>query len=319
MPKGMGESKEAATAAVKLREMIRELEVGVANLRGKGEAVLDLLRLRDQAGAEMSRLEAEMDLRPEKTRLETVDSIFTRKTTQIMSELRAIGGLAGARSKENPPEEHWWWYLDTFLAERQRKFAIRAVITVVAVAVLLVVANYLMNRFFGMNPVEKKAYAYVSSGEQYMARGDTDKAIAEYEQAVATLPSLGDAQVALGVLYELKGEKDKSQAAFAAGEAAYTDHTEYLLALSRAYQSVNNLDKALEVAQEAVKASPDSAYAYLVRGGVYEMMDDLNHALEDYDKASTLAQEQGQDTVYVLAKTRFATLLQKAGAQAPTQ
>jgi len=315
MPKGMGESKEAATAAVKLREMLRELEVGVANLKGKGAAVLDLLKLRDQVEAEMAHLAEEMDLRPEKTRLETVDSILTRKTADIMRELRDVGGLVGARHKENPPEERWWWYLDAFLAEKQRKFAIRTTITVVGVLVLLVVVNYVMNRFFGMDPVEKKAYGYVASGEQYMMRGEYDKAIGEYEKAVATLPSVGDAHVALGVLYELKGEKEKAQAAFTAGEATYPNRTDYLLALSRTYQSVNQLDKALEAAQKAIELSPDSAYAYLIRGGVYEALDDIQNALNDYDKASTLAQEQGQDTVYVLAKTRFATLLQRAGAR----
>ncbi len=317
MPKGMGERQEVATAAVKLREMIRELEVGVANLKGRGLGVLDLLRLRDQAEAEMARLAPDMDLRPERTRLETVDGILTRKTTQVIRELRSIGGLAGARRQENPPKEHWWWYLDVFLAERQRKFAIRAVLTVVGVLVLLVIANFVMERFFGLDPVQKKAHAHVSSGEHYMLQGEYDKAISEYESAIATLPSLGEAHVALGVLYELKGETEKAKAAFAAGEAAYQDRTEYLLTLSRAYQSVQNLDKAFEIVQEAIKLSPDSPQAYLVRGGIYEMKDDLAPALTDYEKAAELAQAQGQDTVYVLAKTRFATLLQRAAAQVP--
>lgn len=318
MPKGAVETRqEVATAAVKLREMIRELEVGVANLKGRGVGVLDLLRLRDQVEAEMARLAPDMDLRPERTRIETVDGILTRKTAQVIRELRSIGGLAGARRQENPPKEHWWWYLDIFLAERQRKFAIRAVLTVVGVLVLLVVANFVADRFFGMDPVQKKAYAHVSSGEHYMLQGEYDKAIAEFESAVATMPSIGDAHVALGVLYELKGEEEKAKAAFAAGEATYPTQTDYLLAVSRAYQGVQKLDKALEVAQEAVRLSPDSPQAYLVRGGIYEMKDDLALALTDYEKAADLAQAQGQDTVYVLAKTRFATLLQRAAAQVP--
>jgi tetratricopeptide (TPR) repeat protein len=315
MPKGMGETAEIATGAVKLREMIRELEIGAANIKGLGEGTLHLLQLRDQAAEESARLAESMDLRPERTRIETIDGILTRKTSVIVHELRTMGGLAGARRQVNPPQEHWWWFLDQFQAEKQRKFAIRAILTVVGVAVLLVVVDMVMNRFFGMSPEEKQAHSLVSDADQYVQRGEYDKAIAKYEAAVGVVPSLGEAHVVLGVLYELKGEKDKAQAAFAAGEAAFPNWADYLLALSRAYQSVGKADEALIAVQRAIDFSPGSAYAYLVRGGIYEAQGKVAEALNDYEKASNLAQTQGQDTIYVLAKTRFATLLQSAGTR----
>jgi lipopolysaccharide biosynthesis regulator YciM len=91
--------------------------------------------------------------------------------------------------------------------------------------------------------------------EQYLARGDVDKAIAEYERGVAAMPSMGEAQVMLGTLYELRGKGDdaqKAQEAFSAAEATYRDSVEYLLTRARAYEAAGQLDRALGMANGAL-------------------------------------------------------------------
>ena len=110
MPKGVVESPGVATTATRLRGQIRELEIGFANLRGRGDAVLDLLKQRDEVGETIERFEAAgLDMRPERTRIETVDNIISRKAPDISRELARTGGLEGARRQEKPPEERWWW------------------------------------------------------------------------------------------------------------------------------------------------------------------------------------------------------------------
>ena len=322
MPKGMAVDREAITSAVKLRGMIRQLEVGLADLRGQGRAVFELLRLRDRVAEEVASLREEgVPLRPEETRLETVDGILTRKTSAMVWELRSMGGLAGARRVEKPPEERWWWYLDLYQAERQRKTVLRTAIIIASVVALVLVVNLVLDRFFGLSPQEKAARNYTGVGEQYLARGDVDRAIAEYERGVAVLPSMGDAQVMLGTLYELRGKGDdaqKARAAFSAAEATHTDRVEYLLTRARAYESVGQLDKALARANDALALAPESAQAYLMRGGIYESQGDLSHAYTDYERSAELAQAQGQDTIYVLAKMRLGMLMQRGPGTPPT-
>lgn len=313
MPKGAVSNVVIATSAVKLREMIFQLETSLGDPRGQGAGVLDMLKLRDQIDAEVKRLQQEegLDLRPERTRIETIDNILMRKAALLNRELRSVGGLAGARRQENPPEEHWWWYLDLYLAEKQRKTAIRMVATIAIVAIVLVAINFILNRLSGLSPQEKEARGYGMQAEQYLAREEYDKAIAAYEQALATLPSYHEAYINLAVLYELKGETDKAQAAFASAEAAYSDRTEYLLALGRAYQSVRKFDVALTKIEEALKLNPNSVQGYLLRGGIYESMNKTQEAIADYEKAANMAQEQRLDALYVIAKTRMAMLLQR--------
>lgn len=312
MPKGALEGGEAKTSAVAVREIIHDLEVGLANLRGRGRSVLDLLHMRDQLDEQVAGLEAEgMDLRPERTRIETIDNILMRKAAEIDRE---IGGLAIARREENPPQEHWWWYVDLHLAESRRRSLIKTGIIAVIVVVVLLAGNYLMDRYFGLSPTEKQARSYETAGEQYLRNNEVDRAIPEYEKAVAVMPDLAEAQLTLGILYEINGEAGKSAKAFAAAEATYPKRTDYLVAVASAYHAVGKLDKAMATIEEAIALEPQSAQAIFIRGGIEEDMGKYAEALADYENASNLAQEQGQDALYVLAKTRMGMLLQRGPA-----
>ncbi len=312
MPKGTVESSGVATSATHLREQIRELEVGFANLGGRGDGVLDLLKLRDDVEESLKQFEASgLDVRPERTRVETVDNIINRKAPEISRELRRIGGLEGARKRENPPEERWWWYVDLYHAEKQRRALIRALCTVGAIIVVVLVVNFVLDHYFGLDPVEKEARSHTSVGDQYLFQGDYDAALAEYEQAVAIAPHLGDVQLMLGVLYELEGRTDDAQQAFDAAREALGDDLTFYLALGKAYEAVGQYDKGMAAIEKALAIDPDSPEAYLYRGSIYEATEQYSRALEDFERASNLAQERQQDALYVMARTRMAMLMQR--------
>ena len=84
MPKGMADAGAPESGLTDLRADIRELEITASNLRGKGARVLDVLRLRDSVQGRFDALvERGMDLRPEQTRLETIDNMIRRQGGQI--------------------------------------------------------------------------------------------------------------------------------------------------------------------------------------------------------------------------------------------
>jgi tetratricopeptide (TPR) repeat protein len=312
MPKGSIQETRMATRAVLLREQIRELEVASAGFQGRSaENARALLTLRDQVEEEVSALEEQgVDLRPERTRIKTVDNILVRKARGLERALGSTGGFASARRDVQPADDRWWWFLDEHIAEQRRKSAIKFITIFVVIAVLLIGGNWAMNRFFGMDPIEREARGYISSAEQALTMGDYEDAIAEYQQAIETQPEMSEAYIGLGVLYELQGRHAESQQTLATAEELIGDRTMYLLALSRAYSSVGELDQALEAAEEAVELSPESAQAYLIRGGVYEATGRRPEALADYELSGELAREQGEDALYVLARMRMGMLLQ---------
>ena len=106
-------------------------------------------------------------MRPERTRLETVDNIISRKAPDISRELARTGGLSAARRQVNPPEEHWWWYVDLYHAEKQRKSLIRGVVTVGSIILVVLVVNFVWIASFA-RPRRKEARSHTSAGDQLL-------------------------------------------------------------------------------------------------------------------------------------------------------
>ena len=131
------------------------------------------------------------------------------------------------------------------------------------------------------------------------------------ERAIAVLPSYSEAYVALAVLYETEGRIEASHEALATAEELIGDRAILLMALARSYEQVGEFDVAMARVEEAILLEPDSAQAYLIRGGLEETLGDTAKAIDDFEHASTLASEQGEDALYVLARTRMAMLMQK--------
>ena len=314
MPKGsLDQDVGVATSLTALRDRLHELEVQASNLRGYGQRIVDVLRLRDSIEGEMQeRVASGYDVRAESTRLQTIDNMLRRQGSLIVTELTGYGGLARTRQEVKPPEAHWWWFLDYEVGERRRKVAIRSTIIVVAVMTVLIVGNFVMNRFFGLDPVEKEARGYATQADQLVMRGDVSEAIPYYEQAVATLPEYGEAHANLAVLYESVGRAADAEREHALARQYLGSEEQYLLTVARAYQGLSNLEAAMARIEQVIAANPDSAEGYLTRGGLYEAMQKTNEAIADFEKAGQLASDQGQDALYVLARTRMAMLLQRS-------
>ena len=322
MATGRSEGQVSMSIA-RVREGIRELEIGVANLGGRGAKALDLLRLRSQVEASMVEREAAgVDAHSEKTRLQTIDSVFAREAQAIVRAARASGGLEKAREAEHPPESHWWWYLDSRVAEDRRKQLIRTGSIVAGAAIIILVAFFVMNRLSGTSSAEKRARELVATGEQALRSGEYDKAITAYSEAVAAMPSLAEAHVALAVLYDLEGRTAESEQSLATARGLMADEGGFLTTVARTYGDAGAYEKGLTYADQAVALDPESALAHLIRGGIYEAAGDRAGALTDLQRAVDLAQANGEDELLVLAKTRLGMFSQQApadfGSPSPT-
>lgn len=307
-------------AGPELRRMLRDSELAVANLKGLGAAVVDLLRTLDRIAEALEILrDRGMDVRPEEARLEAIQGILRRKTSVLLKELRVVGGLANARAEEDalPAERYWWWYLDAAQREGQR-IRLRRVLRFVGIGVLvLVLAAFAYRQLVPYDPSLQAKFEHVGSAERHVEEGDTSAALAEYEAARALDPEDQEILIWLGVLYERQGRVAEAQALFGEAERLAEGRAEFLVMRAFCYMRLGDTGSALADGQDAVALDPDSAQAHLVLANSYEVEGDIRMALEELEIAAQLAYENGNDSLYVIAKTQQAMLMQRGFIGAP--
>lgn len=300
-----------------LRSMLRSCELAVANSKGLGAGALDLLRTLDRVTEALEVLrDRGMDVRSEETRLEGIQNILRRKISLLLKELRAVGGLASARKREDPPppEIHWWWYLDLVHSKQQRA-RLQRYLRVAAIGIALVtIAVFAYRRFVPYDPILAAKMEHFSLAERHVEGGDISAALAEYEAARALDPGDPDILIWLGILYEWQERSREAQDAFAEAERLVGDRAEFLVMRGFSYGQLGDVEKALADGQDAVALNPDLAQAHLVLAGAYEVRGDARRALEELEITAQLAQKDGNDSLYVIAKTRQAMLMQSSVA-----
>ena len=300
-----------------LRSMLRSCELAVANLEDLGAGALNLLHTLDRVTEALEVLrERGMDVRSEETRLEGIQNILRRKISLLLRELRTVGGLASAREREDtrPPAIHWWWYLDLVYSKRQRA-RVQRYLKVAAIGVALVtLAVFAYRRFVPHDPILVAKMEHIGLAERHVEGGDVSAALAEYEAARAIDQSDPDILIWLGVLYERQERSREAQETFAEAERLVGDRATFLVMRGFNYGQLGDVEEALADGQDAVALNPDLAQAHLVMAGAYEVRGDARRAMEELEITAQLAQKDGNDSLYVIAKTRQAMLMQSSVA-----
>jgi len=309
----VAEEETESIEGPELRSMLRSCELAVANLKGLGAGALDLLHTLDRVTEALEVLrDRGMDVRSEETRLEAIQNILRRKISLLLKELRAVGGLASARERKDPTpsETQWWWYLDIEY-RRQQRARLQRYLKVAAIGVALVtLAVFAYRKFVPYDPILAAKMEHTSLAERHVEGGDISAALAEYEAARAIDQSDPDILIWLGILYERQERSREAEEAFAEAERLVGDRAEFLVKRGFSYGQLGDVEKALKDGQDAVALHPDLAQAHLVLAGAYEVQGDARRAMEELEITAQLAQKEGNDSLYVIAKTRQAMLMQ---------
>jgi tetratricopeptide (TPR) repeat protein len=98
------------------------------------------------------------------------------------------------------------------------------------------------------------AIAFNNRGNGYKARGEIDRAIQDYDEAIRLEPDHAKAFLNRGTAYKAKGE----------------------------------IDRAIQDYDEAIRLEPDSNISFFNRGNAWQAKGDYGRAIEDYDEAIRL-------------------------------
>ena len=118
------------------------------------------------------------------------------------------------------------------------------------------------------------AVAYYSRGLAYYDKGDDDRAIAEFNEAIRLDPKFAYAYSSRGLAYDHKGNLDRADPDY--NEAIRLDpkYAQAYFNRGNAYYQKGDDDRAIADYSEAIRLDPKYAYAYNNRGTAYDRQGD---------------------------------------------
>jgi tetratricopeptide (TPR) repeat protein len=156
---------------------------------------------------------------------------------------------------------------------------------------------------------------YATRGGAYKAKGDYDRAIADYDQVIRLCQDPG------GILYINRGDAYRGEGDYNRAIADYDRAISYFNEEIRfhpndgysytyrgeAYKGKGDYDRAISDFDQAIRLVPNLGYAYYYRGEAYEAKNDPDRAIADFDRAvkiDFLLAEAYQGRVRVLLAKR---------------
>lgn len=135
---------------------------------------------------------------------------------------------------------------------------------------------------------KQRGFLMYSRGTSYEALGLRDRALADFDAAVALMPDFPHAYLYRGIVFGIKGEHQRALQDFLT--ASRLDPTDPLVFnnLGNVYERLGDFDRAIENFSRAIGLRIGYAEAYYNRAHTYILKQDKLRALEDYNKAIEL-------------------------------
>jgi lipoprotein NlpI len=132
------------------------------------------------------------------------------------------------------------------------------------------------------------AIKYYNRGTEFNEKGDDDRAISDYNQAISLDPKYVSAYNNRGNAYKNKGNYDRAIADYS---EAIRLNPDYVLAYKNrgnAYNEKGDNDRAIADYNEAIRLDPAYTQAYNRRGMAYRDKGDYDRAIADFSEAIRL-------------------------------
>jgi tetratricopeptide (TPR) repeat protein len=144
--------------------------------------------------------------------------------------------------------------------------------------------NILSGRFAGPN----LAIAFMNRGLAYKKKGQWDRAIADYSEAIRLKSDVAQVFNNRGNAYYYKGQWDRAIEDYDDAIRLQPDLAEAFGNRGNVYRKKGLFDRAIEEYDQAIHIHPENAQVFADRGLAYERKGDPSQALRDFEKAHAL-------------------------------
>jgi tetratricopeptide (TPR) repeat protein len=141
------------------------------------------------------------------------------------------------------------------------------------------------------------SFVHYRVGIYFALRGNYERALDEFTQAIDGLPQFGSAYAARGDVYQTLGEFDLAIADYTTAIDIYPDFVSALYTRGRAYHAVGEFELAIDDYENAVAQLPDYALPYWGLGDLYFEQEQYSDTLENYQMYLTLVVDTPDDQV----------------------
>ncbi|HZR86409.1 MAG TPA: tetratricopeptide repeat protein [Bradyrhizobium sp.] len=129
---------------------------------------------------------------------------------------------------------------------------------------------------------------YANRGNAYQAKGDQDRAIDDYNEAIRLNPKFANAFGGRGNAYQAKGDYDRAITDYTEAIRLEPKNTRAYNSRGNAYQAKGDYDRAIADYNESIRLDPSYKFPYNGRGNAYHAKGDEDRAIADYGEAIRL-------------------------------
>jgi len=133
-----------------------------------------------------------------------------------------------------------------------------------------------------------RAQAYYDRGVAYRAKGDTDHAIADYNEAIRLDPDLAEAYSSRGIAYRAKGDTDRAIADYNEAIRLNPSFAEAYNNRAWAYFNAGKAAQGLPDAERSLQLLPNNAHLLDTRGHIFEALGRREEAIADFRRALSI-------------------------------
>lgn len=129
--------------------------------------------------------------------------------------------------------------------------------------------------------------AYADRARAYQAKGEKEKARADYDAAIAHGANSAENYLARGSLWLEAGSTEKAAADFAEATQRAPENANAFILRGRVLAKLENLDGAIASYDGALRIDPQNQEAHSERGDLYSKKGDVEKAMADYGELRT--------------------------------
>ena len=140
----------------------------------------------------------------------------------------------------------------------------------------------------GSATAKSRAIAYNNRGNAYIAKGDYDRAVLDYDELIKLNSDYARAFNNRGVAYQKKGEYDRAIKDFDEAIRLNPDNASAFVNRAKTYGSTGEYDRSVRDYGEAIRLKPTLEAVWNGRCWIYAIMGELEAALADCNEALRL-------------------------------